>query len=69
MNCPDPACAKRALVLHTRTREAYVYRRYACPGGHRFSTVATSDGEVVVDPGMAQHIRKSDIVRAIKATL
>lgn len=65
--CPE--CQTDSRVLQTRKREAYIYRRYVCAGGHRFSTVATSDGEVVCDPGMAKVIRKSDIIRAIKASM
>ena len=69
MNCPEADCAKRATVMQTRTRDAYVYRRYVCAGGHRFSTVQTGDGELCCDPGMAKRIRKSDIIRTIKASL
>lgn len=69
MKCPTSECGKKARVLETRAKEAYIYRRYACAGGHRFSTVETGGGEVVCDPGMANRIRKADIIRAIKATL
>lgn len=70
MICPDPACAKRATVIQTRTRDDYTYRRYACAAGHRFSTVegrGKADVEAVCDSGMAKRIRKADIRRTIEA--
>lgn len=61
MNCKESDCGKRARVLETRSRDGYVYRRYTCGAGHKFSTV-----ESVCDSGMAKRIRKSDIQRTIR---
>ena len=62
MACKEPDCGKRARVLETRSRDGYVYRRYTCASGHKFSTV-----EGVCNSGMAKRIRRSDIKRTIEA--
>ena len=69
MNCPDQDCGKPARVIQTRGRDGYIYRRYTCAVGHRFSTVEGAGRravECVCDSGMAKRIRKSDIKRTIE---
>ena len=64
MKCPEQGCGQNGLALETRRRPGgYTYRRYRCVAGHKFSTV----NGFVCDPGLAQHIRKSDIKRTIEA--